>query len=410
MSIKLKTNFLYIFTYAILTELILGGSGHLLEFGGVSIRHILLFCIIFIEFIISFKNGFYLTKSKKVLLLLIFYFLGEFMYGLLRSMPSNVYNEFSGYMPIISCLFFSTYFRIHDNINSLKRYIETLCMLLALLNLAMWLYCFITRDANFIIIHLMKPYNYGNLSLIGTIPRIFLKGSVFICIGFIFKFSDIISNGANFSGYIELFIYFLSVLVSFTVGLYIATFLATIALLVIHKQDNKTKYTAIISTIVIMTFIIIKYDITNIISDRFSGDYTPSFKLAQIKAILSSIDVDFLFGKGLGYAIQVDYGYVEAKTYSFEVMWGQLFLHLGVIGFCLFLYHIYLTLKNLYSKYKITNNRIFLLLLLSVSILCMESMTNPYMNNAIGLLFYAVCVGISEKVLNIYDFVPVYAK
>ncbi len=53
------------------------------------------------------------------------------------------------------------------------------------------------------------------------------------------------------------------------------------------------------------------------------------------------------------------------------------------------------TLATLFNKYKFYDNQIYLLYGLSIVIICIESFTNPFMNNAIGIMFYCICCGIA---------------
>ena len=137
--------------------------------------------------------------------------------------------------------------------------------------------------------------------------------------------------------------------------------------------------------------------ILDVFKNRFSGDYNMSYKGIQFIRVLAESTQSPLFGKGFGYPIKIDYGYLIVNSYSFEIMWLQLLLDTGMIGLFLFSGHVLHTIRQLDLQFKRTKNSFFKSMEYSLIMFCLVSFTNPFMNNAIGLLFYALCVGVAHS-------------
>lgn len=394
-----KKNYLQILMAFIVIELILGGSGHLISVFGVSLRLILFFLIFLCEIIFALKGYFKLNSANVVLFIYITYIFSNYLWSITSNNFADATNEFTGYLPIVFIPFFISYFSFYDDKNKLKKIIEISTLILAFLSLFIWLYCFIggMLAIKNILDNFLNPFNYGNLAMIsGKIPRLFLKGCIFSVIGFIFKLNDIVDGSNKISDIFCLLIYILSILITFTVGIYFATAVATILYFLFSSSKNiKRKSIILIVFFLVLLVGIYRFNLLGIMESRFSGDYTFDFKGTQFRELLKVWMESPIFGKGFGYNLTIDYGFQIVTTYSFEIMWMQLLAHTGIVGTILYVIHIALTLATLFNKYKFYDNQIYLLYGLSIVIICIESFTNPFMNNAIGIMFYCICCGIA---------------
>lgn len=377
----------------VLAELLLGGSGRVLAFGPLSIRILILIGLLCYEVLLLFKNKI-IAKQSNLLLICI---LLDFAVMLIYSIPNNdipsAIDTFSGYIVIAVCPVFVYLFGENGELlNSARKVLYFCTILLSLITYALWSISLFLRIGG-----LLNTLQYGGLAYIGSIPRLFLKGSIFICCALFFSVSDFIL--LRKAKYLLLSImYTLAIIMTFTTSFYVFT--ALIVLFILYILIGKQHFVRFLVGGIIIgavgLLVIYKLGIINVFIERFSGDYNFSYKGIQLLTILENVLQRPVFGHGFGYIIKVDYGYIVKNIYSFEVMWAQLLLDTGIVGTVLFVSHVMLTLHKLHNKFKLTGASVFLAFELSVIMICLVSFTNPFMNNAIGLMFYAICVGIAE--------------
>ena len=182
---------------------------------------------------------------------------------------------------------------------------------------------------------------------------------------------------------------------TFTTSFY--AFTAVILLFVFYHYYGRKHFVYALILLVLIcligALIMYKAGIFSIFAQRFSGDYDFSYKGTQFKRVLEEVAKRPVFGYGFGYPITIDYGYTVVTAYSFEIMWLQLLLDTGIVGFALFAGHVLLTFYQLHLQYINSGNTIYMSLACGLMMFCLVSFTNPFMNNAIGLLYYAICVG-----------------
>lgn len=77
-------------------------------------------------------------------------------------------------------------------------------------------------------------------------------------------------------------------------------------------------------------------------------------------------------------------------------MWGELLNHYGLLGFSFFFIMIISTCINLWNKSKIVNNPTYLMFGIGLLVIAIESLSNPFLNNAIGLTFTSLCIGMTQ--------------
>lgn len=380
-------------------ELILGGAGHLLGIGSLGIRMFILGMIFLYELYLLFTNKLTFEKPNEILLFILIIFLVGLIHGIIEN-PSNAINEFVGYAPIFVSPFYIYYFQHRGNIKRAKNIVYYSSFALSLLQLLLWAYCLKNGQAAYIPTQaLLDRYNYGFLAFIGPIPRLFFKTGIFISVGLFICLTEIFEDGINKKRIIEGIIFGLSLITTFTVGIYAFTFIGLLLIFIFYgkKISLEKYYKYIIIALVLIVILLIRFNIFKILSARFSGDYTMGYKGTQGIEIIKTFVKNPLIGYGLGYPVLINYGYQLLNSYSFEIMWLQLLLHVGIIGFIFYCSHIAVTLKTLLLRFKneSQNNSIYLIFFVSVVFICLDSFTNPYMNNAIGLLFYDLAVGIA---------------
>lgn len=388
-----------ILVYISIIELILGGAGHVIGIGALGIRLFILAAIFLYEIYLLFGDKLTFEKPNRILIYVLAIFIIGLVHGIMDN-PGNALNEFVGYTPFFLSPFYIYYFQHRGNIKKVQNVVLNSSFILAILQLLLWSYCLLHGQGAYISTQsLLDRYNYGFLAYIGPIPRLFFKTAIFISVGLFITFADLLQSGISKKRIIGCIIFGLSILTSFTVGIYAFTALGLFLIFLLSNKkisyDKLFKY--IILVIILMIILLFKFNVLKVLSARFSGDYTMGYKGTQGIEILRKFIKNPILGYGLGYPIVINYGYQLLDSYSFEIMWLQLLLHLGIIGFGVYVSHIIATLKQLYTKFKtaLKDNNTYLIFFVSVIFICLDSFTNPYMNNAIGILFYDLAVGVA---------------
>ena len=374
-------------------ELLLGGSGRVVMIGPLSLRIFILGCLLCYTLYLLFSNKLIANPSNVILLCILVDFAIMLIYSIINNKISDVIDSFTGYVVIAVCPVFIYLFK--DNaglLNWIRKLLYFCAVILSFITYLLWGLSLITSATSVI----LNSFQYGGLAYVGPIPRLFLKGSIFICCALFFALSDFLLTH-NKKYLVMVAIFALAVIMTFTTSFYVFSLL--LILISMYKLIGKEHFIKFLTIIILLGIIglVVAYKagIADVFIERFSGDYNFSYKGTQLLTVLDNYLESPLFGKGFGYSIKIDYGYIVDHTYSFEVMWSQLLLDTGIVGFTLFISHVMLTLYNLHKLFKSTGAVVFLSFELSLIMICLVSLTNPFMNNAIGLLFYAVCVGVS---------------
>lgn len=379
-------------------DLIFGGSGRVLTLGSISFRIILLIAIILFIFILLWHNKICLNVLNKVLLFFLFYCILNVIVSFAINNKSFIIDEFNGYLTIATSPFFIWFFRKHPKdfklcINILGSFL----FVFAIFSISVWFYCLIKGISSYVIIEpLLNKYFYGSLSYIGNVPRLFLKSSIFLTIGLLLTTRDCLQKKTKLNLF-KFIIYVFAIIITFTTSFYVFTLFVLFLYLKEKKVFKNMKYLIIISLITIIAItIVVKMGVLNVMISRFDGEYTMNNKMMQATQLLEKSLKSPLIGYGFGYTMNIDYGYsYSLNVYKFEVMWLQLLLHTGLIGLILFAYHIYKSIQKLNRLYVNYKNDDFIILKLGIIYICLVSFTNPFMNNSIGLTYYAICTGVA---------------
>lgn len=156
--------------------------------------------------------------------------------------------------------------------------------------------------------------------------------------------------------------------------------------------------------IILGAFLISRLGVVDMMVERFSGpDYTSTYRLTQLSSIIKEFIQKPLFGHGFAYEYTTVYGNTVRTTSGFEVAWGELLVDTGVIGFILFVL-IYSRVFRQLSKLSKQNKTVYVFLV-GLALICLESFTNPFINNAIGLTYFGICAGITNVIYRDHSFV-----
>ena len=402
MRIKINSIFKTL-SYIVLIELILGGSGKVISFGPISLRMILLGLILACEFLLIFSGNLYLTKNNGLLLGIITIFLLNSIISATKNDIGDVLDVLLGYMTILICPFYIWLCNRNENIHKVWLRIFMICsLILSIISILFWFYAFVRGKS--IYYTFMVPLNnsaYSRMGFIGNIPRVFLKGSIFTCIGTVFSVYLLANNKGKHGGALVFatVIFMLATVFTFTLGFYFAAILGLLLVLRQSLRWNSGKvFLIVLITTPIVVYLANKFDLIYILLGKFENGYTASARFTQVHEVAKEIlhFPELFIGNGFGTRFYIDYGYTIVNHYNLEIMWLQLLADTGIIGFFVYVSYIISVINRMGNIYRAQQNDDIYLFRIGLIMICFISFINPYMNNTIGIEFFAFCVGLSS--------------
>lgn len=391
-----------IVTYIVIFDLVLGGTGRVITIGGTSFRIIMMAVLLALEFLMLVKKPFVIDLHNRIFILIVVIFVLDLFLGIMLNNPAFAIDEFSGYMTIMIIPFFILrYKNNYLTASSDFAFFHRLLVVFSLLSIGIWTYAMLRGIGAYAQIRaLLDQYWYGSISFIGHIPRIFLKSSIFVPIGLLFSLDNLWNKKRNsLLCIIEIIIFFITILTTFTVAFYVfSAFVVVLYLVKVKKRVNIIRI--VLSGVIIGSIAIIILHNTgaiDILMSRFSGEYSVSIKIEEAQQIIEEWVSSPIFGYGFGHTIDFNLNYIQkTNSYRYEVMWLQLLCHTGLIGTIPFIMHVFITEKRLQRSYLISKETLCFIIELGVLFICLVSFTNPFMNNSIGLIFYSMAVGVAD--------------
>ncbi|MDD3168244.1 MAG: hypothetical protein PHC91_02120 [Eubacteriales bacterium] len=392
-------------SYLILIELVLGGSGRVISLGPLTLRMILFGIVLICEFILLIEKKLYISKKDLPLLLIIFYFLLNSCISSFYNNTSDIFDVLLGYMTILICPFFIYLCKTNEGIyRTYYKLFLASSFVLAVMSIGFWFYSYIMGKAIYYSFMVrLNSQAYSRMGFIGNIPRIFLKGSIFVCIGFLFSLHRLLHNNDNkrILNYSITFVYLLACIFTFTLGFYIGIVITSILVIGDAYKFKPGRVLLLLLVGIPLIGIVINYfDVVSILMGKFVGGYTSSARLTQLATVINDF-LSFpamLIGKGFGTNFYIDYGYEIVNHYNLEIMWLQLLADTGLIGFGLYFGYIIIVIRRMFVIYRYANTDEIYIFAIGLLLLCLISFINPFMNNAIGLTYFAVCVGLTNTV------------
>jgi hypothetical protein len=210
----------------------------------------------------------------------------------------------------------------------------------------------------------------------------FYKGFLYICVGLIFFATSEKINK------LLIFVLVLSVILTFTRGFLVALMMTYVFYLIFIK---KSALKLILLTLLLTIIAALLWEFIYAKMDRSSSD---SARFRQIEEVMNDVTpVSALIGHGFGNG-------VPSRPERMEIVFLEVFHKQGLIG--LLFWSLVMVLSwFLYRKALGNNNsQLAVPFLLSVVLIYLESFTNPYLNNPIGLTMISVslvCLNILGK-------------
>ena len=398
---KQKISLPNLLNFIILFDLIFGGSGRLITVGRISFRTILFaFAMAYVLWkVISGKGTFELHSLLLILCFVAYLIFNVFVIG--KKPLSQQIDFLTRYLYIVLVFFYEVYFsrKFFGSLNVIRRQLNNLIYVFAVFSIFLWLLSFVlgSRAYDIVEMRFFRPYVYGSFDFIGgRIPRVFMKSSIFVPIGLLFQLEDYLSRKSG-RYLFRTCVCGIALITTFTTGLFLATLICVI-LLLHHKNILSRKSSlVIVGGLTVVTFASFRFGLFDLMLSRYTGNYTTSYRTIQMKSILKEFIQKPLLGHGFGYEFTTYYGDSVRTTQNFEISWGEMLVDIGLIGFVLFTSHILMTLRRL--RILSRQNDRYYVLGLGILVICLESFTNPFINNSIGLTYYAICAGLANVMI-----------
>ena len=213
----------------------------------------------------------------------------------------------------------------------------------------------------------------------------FYKGFMYLCVGFFFF---LLSKGKY--SLIPLLFLFSCIVLTLTRGFILFTVLITLYYVFFISKNVLIKWLFFIMGL--FSVMILIPILLETLGDKSDSDIV---RYTQINQVTSAINpVSFLIGHGFGIGVPI-------REVHMELSFLEIFHKQGLLGLCFWFgifIHIFIMYFNIKDKkYK----EIALPFLLSVVFVILQSTTNPYMNNPIGLTMILITIVVFSKLLEI---------
>lgn len=358
----------------ILLELFLMGSGRFLEFGPLTLRMIFFILAIALSFFMYLMH----LQIKKYVLWFVLVQLSLLSFssfvGILNGANiSLVLEDIKPLLYFFMILPFAVFIKNYQSIIlvvNIIKFSSFLMMLFYLIFISLLYFSFINFDA----IYSLVSEGSDDIMFRGAgsdEPGFFYKGFLYLNVGFIF----FIFSPKKLDKVVAFFL-FISILLTFTRGFIVALALSFIYLFLVEIK-NKKSFFALVS-IVLLIFILIPYYMT-FVGERSESDI---MRIIQIRQVIENISVvSLLIGHGFGVGIPI-------RPVHLEIAYLEIFHKQGLMGLLFWFLIIWMITKQyLTIKYK---NHIVKSFFLSSVFVFMQSLTNPFINNPIGLAMVLV--------------------
>lgn len=363
-------------------DLFAGGGGRFIQWNGISLRYALFFFqffFLFYCFSLGLKFSGYVYKSTIAFLCFVSFFV---LIGQL-----NGYSLSKALFDIKPLLFFlwlpSLYLliRSEDHVIKIFKLLYFSAFFVATIHV---LFSFLIYVNLVSFASIYESFLYSKEFVWRGNNFFFYKGVVYTSIAFIMVLS--LHKTINFP-FLRLFIVIAlaSILMTFTKGVILATLIMTIFVLLLNK-----KYMLIFLMLVLMSIAL--YYILLYRQSLAGSEESLNVRLRDIYFIVDNTDaLKLFFGHGFGWTIN------NRQNIENSLLW--FFSHSGLVGVIIStLPYIYVAIKSSMFRQEVRAYRIFLLA--SLGFMYLISLTNPFINNPLGLgwlLLCLVCANVFSK-------------
>jgi hypothetical protein len=368
----------------ILYELVIGGSGRYFEVGPVTFRMIFYFLAIILGIIyFIFKKK---IKIEIVLLLTSFTLLlfTGFIIGVING--SSLIAIFEDIKPLLFFYILIYFDAVINNFDDIKRIITIIKTGSIFLSISYFVILILLSNGVIDFIVFYEEQKDAGEILFRNDLFFFYKGFLYLCVGFFF----FLLSKSNKNRYLAVLI-FIAILLTLTRGFILFTFLITSYYILFLNRDFKVKAIFLIFTILI-AYNIIPY-LTEILGDKSDSD---RIRIVNFYEVIDRVNpASLLIGHGFGYG-------VPSRPIHMEISYLEIFHKQGLIGLLFWLILFFYIIIQ-YFKININYKYIAMPFLLSVIFIYLQSLTNPFMNNPIGLTMILLTIVVFSKIIKIQN-------
>lgn len=374
--------------YVIVLELMIGGSGRFLEIGSVTAR-MLLYVLAMIYSLFLFFRGTVINKYY-INLTILFFILSLFssLVGLFNHADlSLIFEDFKQilYFPMI--IFFSIF------INSYTQVVQVsyLIKLSAVVLLVSYLSVLLALQLGVIPFNVLYDFlsDSDQIFFRGDVS-FFYKGFIILCVGVFFFVLEKPILSKIMGGFM-----FIGIVLTFTRGFVYSTILVLASYLAYFNL--KTKNLLNIILLIMLPSVIASSFLSWFLETLGDKGESDSVRLENIQQVLDEVDnTSFFIGHGLGVG-------VEIRPVHMEISYLEIFHKQGVLGLIFWTCILLTLIIKFTSACRHENNLIATSFFLSSIFVFIQSLTNPYINNPIGMsiiIISIVCLDVLSKYSN----------
>ena len=377
----------------IMIEVFTGGGGDFYSFhiGGIRLTaRMVLFVLVVMSYIFSKRRWIDMDRVGRSIYLLFVYNTFSCVFGVLLNSPNQAISTWlsvlylAAYLPIVS-----HYKDRYASFESLYRTLLVCSTIVASVTLGIYIACNTGMTSVWEMRQLLDamPGDWWMRQSGGVAypsQTYVLVAGILILTKSIFSKTRVLEKGL-------MIFYFVALMSTSTRGLIITMAFSIICVIFIANLKRKLKASS--SVFIILAFVIFIYFIQNIDFSRvFSfvdqiGGRRELFLIDGIKKLLSN-PIFTVIGCGYGVALK------STGSLNLEISLFEILLEQGIIGVILWLLYVInsITYINNGIKHEQCRDYVGYGLIISMLAIFVESFTNPYLNNTVGILCFLICL------------------
>lgn len=379
---------IFLFLSFILFELFLFGSGQPLSISGGTVRMFFYVIAMLLTFLfIAFGAK---TKKEEIFIAFVFIILLFFssFVGLING--AGIDNIISDFMPMLYFLLILFFSYLSTDLKFLYLWTSILKKSTILLTFG-YIVFFILMYTSVISFPLAYQYLSSDSNEImfrgsdSSSPGIFYKSFIFLVIGFFY-----FHLCEGFKNKVISFLIFIAIVLTFTRGFYLSVFVVSVYFALLNSNVTK-KIFFLIFLILFAVALALYFDLYSIVS-RADSD---AARFLQFNEVLDMISVSSIF-IGHGYGIGT-----LSRPNNFEITYLEIFHKQGLLGLSFwFGLLFYMSKKFYFLRMKIfIVNPIFA----GVLVVYVQTLTNPYLINSMGLGYIALALVSLNTIGRLYE-------
>lgn len=373
---------LQLFFYVVIIEIVVGGSGRMIEFGALSFKMVLYAIAMVISFL-SIKRD-----KVKLLVLLQMYFLIVVAFGILvgsfnGASTANIFEDVKPLLFILMVNYFTQNICNLDDVKRLGNIIKISSLIMAIIYLVVVAFLFL-GIMNFEIFYAQQ--SEGSEVMFRNENLFFYKGFLYLGVGFFFC----ILSGKKIDQLFGIII-FAALCLTLTRGfIFMASGIYIFYIFFINKKRLPKIVVGAIGIALLIYLLPILYDT---LGDKSDSDSIRVDTFHQVVEMISPFSV--VFGNGFGNGVAI-------RPVHMEISYLEIFHKQGLLGLSFWFLLLFIIVRYYYLLKDKDLKYIALPFILSVFFTYLQSLTNPYINNPIGISIIVLSLVVLYK-LNTFD-------